>query len=235
MDKFYDKVHGIKRPKINIPKTIHQIWLGSKLPEAFYRFSKTWKKLHPNWNYKLWHDNNLPKLINYDLFKSKTNYGERSDILRYEIIYLYGGLYVDIDFQCLKNIEPFFKHTNLIVDQCGLNGKKYKFTAGGGIFAAVPKHAFLKQTIKELPRFRHHSSIPKRTGPYFFNKMFKSYIKQYPNTSYTILPGKKFYPFDYRADNQRVGVMMTRKRGFDFSECHHAYAIHHYAGSWITV
>ena len=33
--------------------------------------------------------------------------GEKSDIFRYEILYRFGGVYVDTDFECIKPFECF--------------------------------------------------------------------------------------------------------------------------------
>ena len=37
-------------------------------------------------------------------FSLAKNLGMKSDILRYEILMKYGGIYVDTDYECLKNI-----------------------------------------------------------------------------------------------------------------------------------
>lgn len=37
-------------------------------------------------------------------FDAAKNYGEKSDILRYEILFVYGGVYADVDVECL---QPF--------------------------------------------------------------------------------------------------------------------------------
>lgn len=43
-----------------IPKKIHQIWLGSPLPEKFARLAATWKQHHPDWEYmQLWTDQDI--------------------------------------------------------------------------------------------------------------------------------------------------------------------------------
>jgi hypothetical protein len=45
------------------------------------------------------------KMKNKDAFSGATNYGEKSDILRYEILSQFGGIYVDCDFECLKPFD----------------------------------------------------------------------------------------------------------------------------------
>ena len=63
--------------------------------------------MHSNWTLKLWTDENIKDLNfdNRDIFDKADNYGMKSDILRYEILYREGGIYIDIDYECLQSIE----------------------------------------------------------------------------------------------------------------------------------
>ncbi len=48
-------------PQVRIPKIIHQIWIGSPLPQKYYRWQKSWQKYHPDWEYKLWTERDIEK------------------------------------------------------------------------------------------------------------------------------------------------------------------------------
>jgi len=80
----------------NIPKIIHQIWIGTALsrPE---RWMNTWREMNPGWEYKLGSDGNLPPLVNQTQFDLMPFYPGKADILRYELLNAYGGIYVDAD------------------------------------------------------------------------------------------------------------------------------------------
>ena len=94
-----------------IPKIIHQIWLGSKPPPKDWM--KTWKEKHPEWDYILWTEDNIPfkKLVNRDLLTEAeeldNKYACICDIVRLEILYRCGGFYIDADIICLKNMEKY--------------------------------------------------------------------------------------------------------------------------------
>ena len=67
-----------------IPKIIHQIWLGDKpKPEYYQRLKKTWLFYNPEYQYILWDDKKVEKLklINQRLFNNIKNPGAKSDIL----------------------------------------------------------------------------------------------------------------------------------------------------------
>jgi mannosyltransferase OCH1-like enzyme len=90
-----------------IPKVFHFIWLGSCLPEKFTPLIDSWKCRHSSWEVKIWSDADVEQLslTNRHLFDLSMNFGMKSDILRYEILQKFGGVYVDIDYECIANIE----------------------------------------------------------------------------------------------------------------------------------
>ncbi len=91
-----------------IPKIIHQIWVGpNKPPAIFEKSQESIRRLHPDWEYKLWTDEDVASfgLHNQDLYDQCDNYGEKADIFRYEILHRYGGMYLDVDFICLKPLD----------------------------------------------------------------------------------------------------------------------------------
>jgi mannosyltransferase OCH1-like enzyme len=44
----------------------------------------------------------------------------KSDILRYEVLHKLGGVYVDFDFLCLKNIEPLLQKDYLRISDLNI-------------------------------------------------------------------------------------------------------------------
>jgi mannosyltransferase OCH1-like enzyme len=83
--------------ELKIPKIIHQIWLGSPLPESFKALRQSWITQHMgrDWLYKLWTDEDVAQmeLYNQEFYDATNNYGIKSDILRWEILYM--NAYVD--------------------------------------------------------------------------------------------------------------------------------------------
>src|SRR5439155_22420530 len=85
-----------------IPRILHQIWVGpDPLPEEFARYRETWLQRHPEWEHHLWTENNLPPdLRRPEAYERLRAPAERSDILRYEVLWRWGGVYGDADFEC---------------------------------------------------------------------------------------------------------------------------------------
>lgn len=91
---------------IVIPKVFHRIWLGGKpMPEVFERWGRTWTDLHPGWEMRLWTEQSLPALKNGRYLEKCCCLAQRSDLVRYEILEQFGGVYIDTDLECFRNIE----------------------------------------------------------------------------------------------------------------------------------
>lgn len=96
----YDRWRSNPKSPEKIPRIIHQIWLGPK-PVPFTEWSQRWRDLHPDWEYRLWRDDDLTFMH----FGVADDWGARSDAARYEILKRYGGVYVDLDFRPIASLE----------------------------------------------------------------------------------------------------------------------------------
>jgi mannosyltransferase OCH1-like enzyme len=106
-----------------IPLTLHLIWLGpQEFPQESLRNVTTWIEKHPSWTVKFWtdhdraslhpkiqtilvQDSHLPNLLS--CYYLSDNFGERSELLRYEILFAEGGVYIDHDLLCQDSLDPF--------------------------------------------------------------------------------------------------------------------------------
>lgn len=123
----------VKDAEYRIPKVIHFIWIGpNPFPKDSLEYVRSWIDHHPDWTYKFWTDRRRPLphkkmelhlLSNFefmtlkDCYQESDNYAEKSDLLRYEILYQEGGLYVDHDVECFSTFAPFHQKYDLY---CGL-------------------------------------------------------------------------------------------------------------------
>jgi predicted GH43/DUF377 family glycosyl hydrolase len=99
-------------------KTIHLMWLDknpaiSNIPKKYVPYIDTWKRMNKDWKIKIWYTQDIIELL-------KNNFSDRvkefwynlephickCDFARFLLIYAHGGLYVDLDFICRKNITP---------------------------------------------------------------------------------------------------------------------------------
>lgn len=220
----YEKNSPIKVAghKGKIPKIIHQIWLGSPFPEKYRAFQASWKKYHPDWEYRLWTDKELATfpLRHRELFESSINYGEKSDIARYEILYQIGGLYVDTDFECLKPFDVVHECYDFYIGIQPLDTNMVQL--GIGLIGSVPGHALLQCCLDNLEQNAARTrQIIQRTGPIYFTQIFALVAPQLHDAT-VALPPTFFYPRGYNQPD--IHTMWERPESF---------AVHHWEGSWM--
>ena len=157
---------------------------------------------------------------NKKFYDASSNYGERSDILRWEIIYRLGGLYVDTDFECFKPFdnlhEEFDFYTGLQPLDTGL------VQLGAALVAAVPGHPILGKTVEGIKDNQSIVRIISKTGPIHFTR---SCCKMAGSTGMRdmVFPATYFYPCEYNQPLDQPALWMMPE----------SYAVHHWAGSWL--
>jgi mannosyltransferase OCH1-like enzyme len=105
-----------------IENNIHQIWVGdARTPSHIKHYIDEVKERHPDFNYYLWTDDNLPELPEH-LKKIYDAYNEpaiKADLLRMYVVYKFGGIYLDADFKTIEgfysSVIPHKEHDGFIV------------------------------------------------------------------------------------------------------------------------
>lgn len=226
LQKLYNEnfVNVDERNYDNLPKKIHQIWLGSPIPDKYAKWGEGWKSFHPDWEYKLWTDEDVPELnlSNQMVYDSISNYGAKSDILRYNILDQFGGIYVDTDFECLKSFESL-----CYVDFLIGAGYTREVQLYVGIIGSVPHHPIIEQMVREIncvSKEEVSKNILRATSAYFFTRNFFEVIKQYEK-GVLALPPDYLYPFpNEKGHHLRDGRKYIKK-------C--SYAVHHWEIAWL--
>jgi mannosyltransferase OCH1-like enzyme len=212
-----------------IPKKIHQIWLGSPLPDKFARYAASWKEHHPDWEYILWTDADIAKLNleNQAIYDRAINYAERSDIARYEILYRFGGLYVDTDCQCLQPFDMLHHCYDFYtgIEFPAMAPWLRTIICPNALIACAPGHPIMRGCIDEVKKRSTNPSndIVFKTGPLLFTDVASQLLDDSAWINIA-LPATFFYPIDKETKGQQKIQAMVKPETF---------AIHHWAGSWI--
>ena len=92
--------------KRTIPKIIHQIWIGPKPRPS--KLMDSWITSNPDFEYILWNEAEFEKKgIKFECQEKIDSIEEingKADIIRWELAYKFGGIFLDADSIC---IEPF--------------------------------------------------------------------------------------------------------------------------------
>jgi mannosyltransferase OCH1-like enzyme len=230
-NKYYLEYKGDKTPVI--PRNIHFIWLGSPFPEKYERIKETWVRLHPEWNIKVWNDADAESfgLVNKALFDSINNYGAKSDIFRYEILYRYGGIYVDTDYECLQSFDDL-----LYLDFFAGGGWNAWPVVFNGFLASVPGNKYIGNIIegilkKQIESQYGFAEILGFTGCDFITPLYFEYAETTKDKT-VIFPNHFFYPMpavirgEVREDNEE-----SRKKVYSYLKPN-SYCVHLWYCSW---
>eukprot|EP00443_Scrippsiella_acuminata_P070121 CAMPEP_0115487882 /NCGR_PEP_ID=MMETSP0271-20121206/61183_1 /TAXON_ID=71861 /ORGANISM="Scrippsiella trochoidea, Strain CCMP3099" /LENGTH=744 /DNA_ID=CAMNT_0002915943 /DNA_START=60 /DNA_END=2292 /DNA_ORIENTATION=+ len=169
--------------KADIPKVIHQIWIGPREPPCLWidTFRVDYCEAHPSWGFKMWSDEQVAQLpmINGQIYHEESMWQCKADILRLEFLWHYGGVYVDADMISvgMKSLDPIVelgKETGFVIAyEPDTKDKPYSIL-GNSVIACTPHHPltlmlilFLKQTYYQK---RHHIDVFAVTGPVMYTK-----------------------------------------------------------------
>lgn len=99
---------GKRKNKVLIPKLIHVVWIGP-LPFPYQDNLKTWEQYNPGWRLRFWTNDDLPEIFkwlhNKDVYDLIPYWSGKVNVLRYELLYRFGGLYSDADSYCLRPLD----------------------------------------------------------------------------------------------------------------------------------
>lgn len=188
-----------------IPRIFHQIWVGpNPMPEEFHAYTESWKTHHPDWEMRLWTEDNLPEgLRRPEVYERLRMPAERSDILRLDLLWRFGGVYLDTDFECRRSIEP------LVADLDFFAALLKPGRVNNAIIGAVPEHPILDRALNDIrPRefFGHDKAA---TGPLFFNEL----LAGYPDV--TLFEPRLFYPASPGERDTAVAIHHTARSWMD--------------------
>lgn len=93
-------------------RIIHQVWVGPyRMPTRESGFVRRMRELHPTHEHRLWTSPNLPAMPpflqeRFDWRISQRDYAFAADIVRVYVVWLFGGVYFDVDTEPIRSVEP---------------------------------------------------------------------------------------------------------------------------------
>lgn len=220
---------------MQIPKLIHQIWIGGKpMPETFEPLVKTWRDLNPKWSYRIWHDDFAPDLGTMsapfqELLALPLTPIIRADILRLLVLYVHGGVYCDVDTECLRPLDELADGKRFFI------GWEDELQLCNAVIGATPRHPAIASLLREvtasvfekLPEALHRPYAV--SGPAFATKVLTSAEMPVPDVD--LLAPDVLYPTHY---HEKSAISVLKTSGIPAREQFpSAFAIHYWAGSWL--
>lgn len=182
-----------------IPRIFHQIWLGpDDLPDEYRGLQRTWTSRHPEWELRFWTEENLPRnLRRREVYELMRQPAERADMLRLELLHQFGGVYVDVDFECLRPIDPLLKGVSFFL------GALRSGRVSNAIIGSVHGHPLLGRALQELrPRTVYGPVDREGTGPLLLERLradFSDVTVFDPEVFYETARGRAVYAYHLAA------------------------------------
>ncbi len=177
-----NKQHAVKPQKCVIPLHIYQTWWTKDLPKNMLESVLSVKNQNPEFEYHLFDDLDCIEFIKKHFpinvltaYKSLIPGAYKADLWRYCVLYINGGVYIDIKFKC----APGFKFIELTDQEHFCRDfKKRKRSIYNGVMIAKPKNPLILKAIHNVVRnvnnryYGKGSLFP--TGPILLGKIFKN-------------------------------------------------------------
>lgn len=224
-----------------IPRILHQTWKTRDIPEPLRHYAQTWQMHHPDWEYRLWTDQDNRDFIArhypgflpvYDAYQSPIC---RVDAVRYFLLRHYGGVYVDLDFECLAPQDALLESAAVLLGEepaahmeyhrGGIVARDLQHLVCNAWMASPPGHPFWDHVIECMIAVRAEPGPLEATGPLMLTHAVDSYRGDAP---VELLPAAMLYPVT--SFDERSGHVFDLQ--FWHARTGAARAVHRWAGTW---
>ena len=184
----HEQKHTLETTKACMQKIIH--FTVPKIITPIQRETiERARALHPKWEIKVWQDPIQSDGYLLEKYWPKVNSGaQRADLIRLDVMYRWGGVYVDGDMRLLKPLD-------VLVESYGaFFASAFGDNLEGALFGARKAHPVIRALIDDLLLNEPDWNVPpdRTTGPDLFARIARW------NADVTILPRDTFY--SYRPD-----------------------------------
>lgn len=208
-----------------IPRIIHYCWFGeAELPEDVKKCIESWKKYCPDYEIIRWDE------TNYDYNKyqfTREAYEQKkwafvSDVARLDIVYNYGGIYLDTDVELVRPLDE-------LLCECAYMGfEKGKAVATGLGFGGEKGNRLIKKNLdvyKTMSFVKENGELNLIPCPQITTAVLEQNgLVREDKIQY--LDKMKIYPSDY------FSPMILSDGSAELTN--NTISIHRFAGTWTT-
>lgn len=204
---------------------IHYCWFGrGSIPSKEKACMESWKRFLPMCDIKLWNEDSFDYQccrFALEAYESQ-KYAFVSDYVRVKVLYEYGGLYLDTDFEIISDFSELIRTNDNFL------GFETRAHLGTAIMYFQPHHPLMKAFVD-----------------YYESKSFRLKSGEIDNVANVViltdlLKEKGFVP---NGQKQKVGDIMIFNREYfypkklsesDFRVTHETVGIHRCSNSWMS-
>lgn len=205
--EYFKKINVV--PKI--PLIIHYQWINKEnnnnpYHERYQKNIETWKKYNPEFTFIYWNDEKIKNFISKEFPEYSDRFYKisraiiKADLARIMYLIKFGGVYLDLDFYCCKNLQGLLLDKEIIIteeipEHCYHHRQLYN-----GIMATVPNNPFFVGWLKRaFDNILVIEDVMESTGPIGFWRYFLS-LENRPKLTDTSL----IIPYDNLGKNSFI-------------------------------
>ena len=183
-----------------VKQVIHRIWCGSDMPDDYQRYGEDWARLNPGWRVWEWNESELAtgrwtnqKVVDHlyerDAGRHTTElWAQLADVLGYELLYQFGGVYVNTDVQPVKPLSAITADVPWVASE----DRRYVVNCA---MAGPQLHPFFGDVIDRLRQsYWENPTGPmnRTTGPWLLTQTWRDHPEV------TALPVEVFNPVHWK-------------------------------------
>ena len=251
--KFFEQSKDYK--KICVPKIIHQMWKNKNIPKHLMTMQQSVIEKHKDYEYMFWTDDCLEKFIKvnypemYDFYNNFEYKIQQLDFIRLLILYHFGGIYIDLDSFCFKNVDSILNYPVSLVEtekHEAFSNDHYPFVLNNAFIAAEKGNDFINKIITNILEYEEpedyydfcsfnpkYTKVLKSAGPLCITD---SYIKYEFKEFINILKSNYYYGTEKHIEIESklgyLGENIAKLGTKIYKEIENCNFIHFHESSW---
>lgn len=212
-----------------VPKILHQTWKSKTPPPELEVLRQKWIALTPDYQHPLYDDVDLRNIIqthfpNYlKSYDSFTQNIERVDFARPALLYLYGGVYADLDTEPLKNIDVWLQPAKIVLGREPLEHARKLYNrevvlCNAFIISPPKQQLWLDYMDYIIAHYEPYYKPVDNTGPIALTKFYEAHPEKFNHV--IITDPCVFFP------------MLGNGEISQGCNLDNAYVVHKWANSW---
>lgn len=181
------------------------------MPADYREFGDRWQLLNPDWSVILWDIDSLideGSWFNAEVLADLRRrdrgrrgiefYVQAADVLDYELLYKYGGVYVNTDIDPIRSLAEM-DTIHEVEGKTWLAREDSEFVVNAAMGAAAPEDVFFAEVIAALgPRYFNnpYGEMNQTTGPRLLTDVWRMWKSEFHPV--IAMPVEAFNPFHWR-------------------------------------
>lgn len=207
-----------------IPRIIHYCWFGKKdLPDEYKCYIESWQKFCPDYKIMRWDESNYDykKVAYIRQAYEAGKYAFVSDYARMDVVYEYGGVYLDTDVEVIKNLDSLLKNKMF----CGFEqGNCINTGLGFGACKGFEHLRQMRDIYKNVSFVDENGNLNLTACTKYQTDYMKS-IGLQRNGRLQMVDDIRVYPRTVLAPLEFYGIHNYYSQ--------FTYSVHHYAATWL--